>query len=180
MASPSDFDTMLLQRVRVMQITSLAVLQGMVIFAVVVLVIRGNMGFPLWGDPSTLTVLAIGVFAALAVLALIVPDQVAKRMCARLALGTLPTLPNLPPGDISQLLTVFQTRLLLRLALLDAAALFAIIAYLIDGHALAVVLAGVGLIKMLLFFPTRGSVQAWMERQAEWIAARRRDDSQAA
>jgi hypothetical protein len=55
------------------------------------------------------------------------------------------------------------------LALLEGTAFLGILAYLIEAQPLALGVTGIAILCMLLKFPTRSRVQAWLERQTEQL-----------
>jgi hypothetical protein len=81
-----------------------------------------------------------------------------------------------PGGGAAELLPVYQTQLIVASALNEGAAFFAGIAYMIEHHAAAILVAGVLLALLLSRFPTAERIQAWLSAQLERLAAKRRDD----
>jgi hypothetical protein len=57
----------------------------------------------------------------------------------------------------------YQTHMIVRLALLESAGFFALVAYLSEGHWLALAVAICALALLLSQFPTRGRVENWSE-----------------
>lgn len=81
-----------------------------------------------------------------------------------------------PEAGAAELLPVYQTQLIVASALNEGGAFFAAIAYMLERHSAAILVAGVLLALLLSRFPTVDRVRGWIEAQLERVAARRRDD----
>ena len=77
--------------------------------------------------------------------------------------------------DTLKLLSVRQTTMIVRLALLEGAGFFCAIAYFLEGSVYALIGVGVILAIMIAVFPTEAGVRAWMERQLEAVRLARED-----
>lgn len=76
--------------------------------------------------------------------------------------------------DASKLLAVYQTRQIIGAAIIEGAAFFALIVYMLEGSNLA---AGAGVLltaSLLFFFPTRDGLRRWLEDQVEGVQEQRR------
>jgi hypothetical protein len=72
-----------------------------------------------------------------------------------------------PSGDIAALASVFQTRLIVSAALVEAAGNMAAIAYLLEHHPAALGVAlGLWLV-ITTWFPLGGAVERWVENQRD-------------
>ena len=78
-----------------------------------------------------------------------------------------------PPDDAGKLLFVFQSKLLIGAALLESAAFFAGIAYMLEGTTLALLLAILFALLVALQFPTRFSVEQWLDQQLRLLEEER-------
>ena len=65
---------------------------------------------------------------------------------------------------LSQLLAIYQTRLVIACALLEGAAFFNLVAYFIEGQTLNLIVTGVLLVMMAMRFPTTGTVEVASRR----------------
>jgi hypothetical protein len=71
--------------------------------------------------------------------------------------------------EIAGLVGKFQTRLIIRCALIEGAAFFAIVAYMIERQVLSLVVAGALLLALLSCFPTRSKVEETVEGERREI-----------
>ncbi len=72
----------------------------------------------------------------------------------------------------AKLLPQFQAQLIVRAAVLEGAAFFGAVAYLLTGNPVPACVTVALLVPMLVDFPTRTKVESWLERQQEKL----RDD----
>jgi hypothetical protein len=125
----------------------------------------------------SLTLVALVVFIASNVLAILIPSVQTRNALRRILAGTwTPPSGSNPSAFVSvseQLLSVRQTTLIVSLAVLEAAGFFCCIAFLIDRHPLPPALVIVTLAVMLSKFPTRQRVLNWLEWQADVLAQMR-------
>jgi len=166
-------------RLRTMQIIAGALILGLAIFlAIVVYVVHvQNQGQPIGQaqGPPILSVLALGMLAALSVVSVAVPNAMLRQHIRRIACGQVtPTVDQpAPTGDADQLLGLRQTTLIISLSLLQGPAFFCCIAYLLEGRIYAL---GGALLAILLLgsrFPTEASLRTWLRRQLDAADAAR-------
>ena len=136
-----------------MQIIAAALPIGVIVFALVAVLALGALAQP----PSGSIVSLIGVmFAASAFAAhLVLPNLMASRGVATQQL--LPT--ELRPYG------AYQTRMIMKLALLEGAAFFNVICTVIEHNWWSLGIAGLLVGWMLTNFPTRGRVDLWIAKQ---------------
>lgn len=170
----SDFAAALAPRVRIMQIIAFALICG----------VMGFFGIATWMQatnpppPPPQPILTYVGFAAAAIMLvahLIVPEIVASVGLKRIgqekrAVASPSPYPPLP-GVTGPLVALYQTRLIVRFAMLEGAAFFCLIAYQIEGQWPILALVGVLVLAMLVRFPIISGVQAWIEQQQERLAA---------
>jgi hypothetical protein len=152
--------------VRTMQIICGTLAASVVTFLVVVLVINGPPNAA--AQPGVMTCLSAGFFLVMLVVSMIVPRSIVQSQITQIARGTWKPPEQLPPNyDVSpesaKLLMAYQTHMIVRLAMLEGAGFFGLVAYLLEGHWLAL---GVGIAVLALLlsqFPTRGRVENWAE-----------------
>jgi hypothetical protein len=82
-------------------------------------------------------------------------------------LGIITRRRNASPRDLRTLLRLYQTRLIVGLAILEGAALFNAVAYLIAGQWWSLAVVGVLLALMLTSFPTRMGIEQWLDDGTE-------------
>jgi hypothetical protein len=161
-------------RVRVMQIIAAALLLGLLSFTgiVVHLVLSGANPPPPQDQPPVLTYMALGMFLLQALLALLIPRKITAYNIHQVAAGTWKP-PGQPvaaahfPTDDDKLLAIFQTSLIIQLALLEGAGFFACIAYLLEQQAITLVVNGLVVLFMLIAFPSLGRVRGWLAQQSQ-------------
>lgn len=165
-----DAEIMLERLLRTTQIITLALILGASLFLGLVLFVPGLGGRMPGADPI-LTWIALGGSIVAVLAALVVPDIVGRQHVRRLQ--TNPTLPTyqgapvpLPPAgpvrDAYIFGAAFQTRLIIRLALLEGATFFCLIAHMLERQWPSLIMAAVLLGLMAANFPTRGRLDSWI------------------
>jgi hypothetical protein len=157
------------QQLLTMRIVNLAMIGGVVFFLVIVLFLRAK------GDqapaPSFPYLTYLGLVFALVTLAahFLVPRMVVtanrRRFASIAALEGTP-VEALPVDDL-RWLNLYQTRLIISAAILEAACFFLLIAYLLEGELTCLVAAGVLLTLLAVKFPTRDGISRWIAEQRE-------------
>ena len=145
---------------RVMQIISAALMMGVLSFFSVVLVItKGEvLGFK---APDMISLLAAGFGLVMFVNHLVIPNVVSNQQLKSAAEKGLAK-----DDDETQKLKVaaiYQTRLIVGLAMLEGAAFFNLVALLIEKNGLNLIFVIVILGLMVLKFPTRTNVSWWVQ-----------------
>jgi hypothetical protein len=164
------------QHVRTMQIICGSLAAGVVAFLVVVLVQNGMPDEA--ARPGVMTYLSVGFFLIMLVTSLIVPRIIVQGQFKQIALGTWKPPQQLPAGyDLSsesaKLLMAYQTHMIVRLAMIESAGFFGLMAYFLEGHWLALCVGIAALALLLSQFPTRGRLENWADdAQAQMQAIR--------
>jgi hypothetical protein len=148
-------------RIRVMRIITVAQTLAAGIFLVIALILReqGQGGNPPNGVVS-LTTFAWPFCLGNLIAYLIIPRSVVRAGRRRLLTPAF-------PADRTAWYGLFQTQLILRLALLQANALFLTTAYLLEGSQLILGAAVTFFAWLALHFPSRARVDNWVDAQAE-------------
>ena len=153
--------------VRVAQIITIAMMAGVLAFAVVAAVMRR---FQFDGQPDFLNWIAIGFAGVAFVLHYVVPG---------ILVGT--SLREIAPSDLTdsdreanfhRLFPLFQTRHIIACALLEGAAFFNLFAFLQSGYLWSFVAAGVFVVLMATRFPTQASCEEWISDRVREIQER--------
>lgn len=150
---------------RTMRWIAVALITGPVIFMVIVVLLRTR---PMWPARSItapfLTYAALGFGAVQLVLQAVLPNRQAAQGCREIGRGARfePYLDAVP-----SLWSVYQRRLLLGMGLLEGPVFFLMLAYLLEGEVSGFVVAGLFLVGIIAWFPTRGRVDSWVEQQRE-------------
>ena len=152
--------------VRTMQIICGMLAAGVVTFLVIVLVINGPPDAAV--QPDVITYVSIGFFLVILMAALIVPGAMLKGQLAQIAGGTWKPPAQLPPehdvsSESAKLLMAYQMHMIVRLAMFEGAGFFGLVAYLVEGHWLALGVAICALALLLSRFPTRSRLENWAE-----------------
>lgn len=147
-------------RIRVMQVIVFALMAGVIMFGLIAMAITAKQA-P--GDPTLAFVAA--AFAGIAIpMSVLVPMIISGGMVrAAFAESGDADLSN----TVSKLANVFQTKSILGVALLEGAAFFNLVVYIVTALAWPLVIAGILVMLMALSFPTPGSVDNWIERRFE-------------
>jgi hypothetical protein len=161
-----------------MQIILLALVAGCVLFLVVAVFLRKGGKMPPPPDLPIITYVAVAFGLAYLVGAHFVPGLVTAWMRRKMARETGPgdtndANPDPFTRDTDKLAGLLQTYLILTAAPLEGGIFFLLIAYLIEGSLLGII----GAIVLLLFlgskFPTRPSVELWIEEQRDLLLQER-------
>jgi hypothetical protein len=167
----------ILQRVvRVEQIIVGALAFGLVNFLLIVLLVPGQPQ-----PQPLLSALAVGSTVMAIVARMIVPALVVAGMRRGIAAGTWPPQGgNLPPGvpetnNADRLLSVHQTKTVIEGALLEAAAFFVLVVYLMTRESWLLGIAAVLLAWLVFSMPTRERNEQWVEQQLELLEVERRE-----
>lgn len=154
-----------------MRIISAALISGVIAFLVVVLFVIKSALNP---GSLLLTYLGLVVGALALVFAFIVPNLVGGSIKQALVDGKRVDLPaqfrvSQNVGILGNLLFLFQTRLIVGYAILEGAAFFNLVAYMLERQDVS--LASVGLLigAMLAKFPTRGKIEGWLANEIRSI-----------
>lgn len=156
------------EQVRTTQIIAVSLVLGPLFFLGVVIFRRQAVPAPAQagGDLPLLTLLAFGLAAVC---------LVARYLMAWQLAGKLASAPAREANETSneRLAGVYQTSLIISMALIEGAAFFTVVAYMNEGHVAALALA-IGLLAvMILHFPTTGRIESWIKRQRENIEMQR-------
>jgi hypothetical protein len=172
-----------------LQVVAAVMVTGLVGFLAMVAFVRAQQKAmppvrPAGASLSVLTPVAVGFGVVGMAASVVIPGLVATSQRRRIARGTWqPPRPagrddsgptDLPPmSDTAKLANVYQGQWIIGASLNEGPAFFALIAYMIEGHPLALgvaLLLGVGL---ALRVPTRPRVESWIEQQRQLVAQER-------
>jgi hypothetical protein len=159
-------------RLRAMQIIAGTLILGVAMMLTVFVVLRNLSNAPRPPQVPVLTYVGVA-FALMAVIAhFIVPRNVLKNATSRRqwddepVFSTAPADPEQAPGDREpSALPLYQTRMIIGMALLEGAAFYQAIAYYVEGQPLALGLGCLLLLGLIVQFPTRSRVERWLENQ---------------
>jgi hypothetical protein len=180
------------RRVRIPQVIVAALVAGLLTFLAIVLVLI-QQGFA--GAPEVATILT-GVAVAMAVAAVLarltVPPMIVARARRRIAQGTwqVPQAAQAQSaysqasqedaarfleqtGDAGRLFFVLVSKTIVAAAIVEGAAFFALIAYMLGRSPLALALAILMIAAVAAHFPTRSGVMSWIEGQLRLVEQER-------
>jgi hypothetical protein len=169
----------LLPVARTLQIIVAALAIGVVTFFIVVLLIVKGEGQNAGGGAASplITYIALGAAVAAAFLALTIPNMISARQRMEIASGKaglrsqmsqmLPLKPEF--RELAPLVAIYHARVIIFGALLEGAAFFNLIAYMIEHQMLSLVVAGCLLLMMLSQFPTPSRFENWIESEQRTI-----------
>jgi hypothetical protein len=154
-----------------MRIISAALISGVFVFLLVVLFVVKSDVQP--GSP-VLTYIGLGFGALGLVFAFIIPGFVGGHIKHALIDSKRVDLPaqfKSPQevGVVGNLLFLFQTRLIIGYAILEGAAFFNLVAYMLERQDVGLATVGLLLGAMLLKFPTRGKLESWLADEMKSI-----------
>jgi hypothetical protein len=178
-----DLDKILRPRLTVMRIILFALVIGSLAFMGIVLAMRLSPNPPNAANTAPLmTYMGMGFGLLMFLLHLIIPRLVVANARNGIARGTWnPSDPRHPlspeqirsMGDIGLLLALYQSQVIIGLAMLEGATFFNLIAYLLEGDAASLVVAGLLVVVMLSHFPTQPRLEAFLEQQGELVRQQR-------
>jgi hypothetical protein len=145
-------------RVRVMQIIAFAMVLGTFAIGGVLIAVAANRPAPSEGQQPVITYIALGVTGISCVMSVLVPNLLAASAVQRAALQSRASGESTDAG----LVGVYQTTLIVGLALCEGPAIFCLIAYFVERNPLAFAGAGVAVLIMLVRFPTEDRVRDWV------------------
>ena len=153
------------ERHRVMIIIWFALIAGVVVFGVLVSIqingLKPDAGLPI------LTFIGMGMAALMLVMRLIIPDLIARTQFAQ----TMQTAKTEANEDEEQILgsfyQIFMVRLIIGMALLEGAAMFNLVAGLVEKQRLAFIPVAILLLVMIDSIPTKSKLDGWIRYQME-------------
>jgi hypothetical protein len=154
-----------------MQIIAGALIQGVIIFLIVVVFL------PV--PPNRLAVLNsyIGLgFALLAMMmSLVVPNIIMASTKKALVKGRPIDLPQQfgevsSLGFLAPLAGLYQTKMIIAMALLEGAAFFNLVSYMMERQPFTLAVAGMLLLALVMNFPTRRGLEKWLAEETKSIA----------
>ena len=146
--------------IRVMQIISVALMMGVLSFLLVVLVLTQGEVLGL-KKPDIISLLAAGFGLVMFVNHLIIPGVIAKQQLKKTAENGLGGTDE--ESQSFKVAGIYQTQLIVALAMLEAAAFFNLVAMLVEKNGLNLIVVVVLLSLMLMKFPTRTKVSWWVQ-----------------
>lgn len=138
-----------------MRIIAGAMIAGVLAFAAIASIVKKNEPV----DEPVLSYVALVMALVCLGTRLIIPDMVARSQIAGFARDESDGIAR------ELLLGAFRTRLIVGLALCEGPAFFNLIAWWLEGQTLAIATVGFLLLVMVASIPTRGRLEAWIERQ---------------
>ncbi len=167
MDDSATIDKLLDERVRPIQIVNAALVAGVLFFT----------GFVLFGHvpgkppaiADQLTYVVVAVFFVALLVWVFLPGRVADRQVTKIASRTWtpptrgPTPQSAFATDTAKLLLAYQVKSIIGSALLEGAAFFAAVVFMLQREWFVLAIVAVAIILMLATFPTRGRVRAWVE-----------------
>lgn len=152
------------ERARAMMIIWFAMILGVVVFAIVAGVLGKNQQPQ--GD-MLLTLIGMGMAAFMFVVSLIVPNIVANQQFrAALQRGRFETEEEKKQA-MNDLESVFMTKFLIGMALLEGAAFLNLVFYIVEGKILAYIPVAILLAFMIALKPSQAKLEAWIRNQME-------------
>jgi hypothetical protein len=180
MADP-DAQDRLGQAVRMLQLITVAMVMGVVTFLMVAMVLRatGTAAMPKEGAQPVVTFVAVIMAVVMLVAQSIVPGLMVKAGRQKLAQARPgpgddgADAMSKPNGEAQELIRIFASMTIVGIAMIEAPALLAVVAFMIEGKQLALLLA-VGLVIILGYrIPTKIRAADWMDLQRRQLEQER-------
>lgn len=182
-----DAEPLIRQTVRTSRILAAAMMMGVSTFLVVALFVVQSQGGgrglddPPPGQPAEpaeaprpieevplLPMLAAGLLAALGPLSFFLPNMIRSAGVKQVATGSWKSPPDSAPAmasETGQLLGVWQNGQIIGLALVEGAAFFGLVTYLVTGHWLGLAVGVIGLGLLAAHFPSDDRLRNWLREQ---------------
>jgi len=153
------------ERHRTMMIIWFAMIVGVVVFGVVVGIqingLKPDAGLPV------LTFTGMGMATLMLVMRFIIPDFIARTQFAQ-KMQTAKTEANEDEEELlGNFYQVFLVRLIIGMALLEGAAMFNLIAVMVENQRLAFIPVAILLLVMIASIPTKSKLDGWIRNQME-------------
>jgi len=154
------------------QIIAVSLPAGVLVFlAIVLTLIPGEAPND---DGLLITYVAVGMAMVMIPISLIIPRFLGGSIREALMAGDTPEYPQQydPPedvGPIGPLAWLFQTRMIVGLALLEGAAFFNAIAYMLERQEISLVTTLLLVAAMFFQFPTRTRMESWLQDELKRI-----------
>jgi hypothetical protein len=113
-------------------------------------------------SPPWLSYAAVGGSVVAVILSLIVPVFFSKQ--AEQSLAT-PNAAELDSTAVRKAAQIYQAQLMVRCALVEGAAFFCLVAYMLERQTASVITAVVLLVVILLHIPSSSRIEAWIEQR---------------
>lgn len=150
--------------VSVLKIITVALSAGILVFMGIALGINAGA---IDGEPKLLSWIGLGMAVLMFVNHLIVPNIIASLALNKINLDELRNADE--AAQFLLLFPSFQTRHIVACAMLESAAFFNLIAYMIEKSAGSLATASVLLVLILIRFPTVSSVEFWIQDRAREV-----------
>ena len=157
---------------RTTQIIVSALCAGIVFFAIFLLFFYEVKK----GPAGIITYLSLGFAGLETIMCLIVPRVMVVAHRAQVAAGLWSAPgPSKIATDAGKVAQIYQVTTIVGCALLEGAAFFALIAYMLEGNIVAMAVAGLMLIGVTMHFPMTDKVRVWVENQLRIVHEELRD-----
>jgi hypothetical protein len=166
-------------QLRTCQIITLLIIGGALAFLAIALVLVLGSDRPAApaGALPLVSIMAAVFMALTAGLSFLVPEVVSRTALRQLLAGNWQPPegadPRAFPTFTAKLMTVYQTSLIVGLAMLEGGAFFLLMAYIIEAQLWAVALVAIPVGLMAQRFPIEARVRVWLDRQADALASLR-------
>ncbi|MBR9801660.1 hypothetical protein GYB59_08155 [bacterium] len=142
--------------------TAMIIAAGLVGGVVTFAIVATTMAPPAPKEPDVVSLVMAGVGAFTFLASFIIPGLISGAMLQQLQQkGTA--------GDEQQLLQVYQTRMIMRLAMLEGGAFANLVAYMTQGQQWSLIIVAWLVATMLMFFPTPGRINNWIQQRKELL-----------
>lgn len=142
--------------------TAMIIAAGLIGGVVTFAIVATTMAPPAPNEPDIFSLVLAGVGAFTFLASFVIPGLVTGAMLQQLQQkGTA--------GDEQQLLQVYQTRMIMRLAMLEGGAFANLVAYMTQGQQWSLIIVAWLVATMLMFFPTPGRIDNWIRQQKELL-----------
>jgi hypothetical protein len=153
--------------VRLLKIITFALAQGAIVFGAVALFLNSGETS---GKPDILTWIGLGMAVLMLVNHFVIPPIIARAWLSRLTSADLQDKSD--EERFSMIAPAFQTQHIIACAMLEGAAFFNLVAYIIDGCLYSLIAAGVPIGMILMKMPTMTRVEFWVQDRGREIDLR--------
>jgi hypothetical protein len=149
--------------VRTLQVIVAAMAVGVLVFFGIVVAMPGEAVEP----PPLISYVAAAFALVCVAMSWVGPYFITGQVLRLLGLGSAPEgasrfVQDMDDQTLARLLGVYQSRLIVACAPLEGGAFFNLIAYMMEGQTFSLMVAGVLVLLMAMWFPTMGRAEDWI------------------
>jgi hypothetical protein len=176
----ADYRDQLAQPVRALQLITIALLGGVVMFAAIVRLIPAEKIAPRPGDATPIiTYVAMGFGVSAFVIGHLLTTVMVTAVRRRMAAGDAEwkrrdskasIAKERERVDVGNLIKVYSAKTIVGAAVFEGASLFLLVAYMIERKAMGLIVVVPLFVALIMMIPSRDRIERWIDRQLRQLA----------